>query len=73
MKEFGGHNLYMVTKCIMEFLITDNLGMQISLTWRGTNNKKNEKMSLISLTMFKLLTRKFKYNLTFIVKNMLLN
>jgi len=57
----------------MEFLITDNLGMQISLTGRGKNNKKNEKMSLISLTMFKLLTRKFKYNLTFIVENMLLN
>eukprot|EP00102_Acyrthosiphon_pisum_P018510 XP_016655720.1 PREDICTED: uncharacterized protein LOC107882192 [Acyrthosiphon pisum] len=57
LKEFGGNNLYMVTKCIMEFLITDNLGMQISLTGRGTNNKKNEKMSLISLTMFKMITR----------------
>ncbi|CAI6343346.1 unnamed protein product [Macrosiphum euphorbiae] len=41
----------------MDFLMTDNLGMQISLTGRGTNNKKNEKMSLISLTMFKLITR----------------
>jgi hypothetical protein len=43
MKEFGGNNVYMVTKCIMEFLITDNLGMQISLTGRGTNNKKKMK------------------------------
>ncbi|KAL5244020.1 hypothetical protein ACI65C_011430 [Semiaphis heraclei] len=57
LKEFGGNNLYMVTKCIMDFLMTDKLGMQISLTGRGTNNKKNEKMSLISLTMFKLITR----------------
>ncbi|XP_060879021.1 uncharacterized protein LOC132951247 isoform X2 [Metopolophium dirhodum] len=57
LKEFGGNNVYMVTKCIMDFLMTDNLGMQISLTGRGTNNKKNEKMSLISLTMFKLITR----------------
>ncbi|KAL5246094.1 hypothetical protein ACI65C_013502 [Semiaphis heraclei] len=47
----------MVTKCIMDFLMTDKLGMQISLTGRGTNNKKNEKMSLISLKMFKLITR----------------
>jgi len=65
LKEFGGNNVYMVTKCIMDFLMTDNLGMQISLTGRGTNNKKNEKMSLISLTMFKLITRKlnFYYNI----------
>jgi len=50
--------------------------MQISLTGRGTNNKKNEKMSLISLTMFKLITRKlnFYYNIInlYIVKNTLL-
>jgi len=65
LNEFGDNNVYMVTKCIMDFLMTDNLGMQISLTGRGTNNKKNKKRSLISLTMFKLITRKlnFYYNI----------
>lgn len=42
----------------MEFLMTDNLGLQISLTGRGLNNEENEKLSLSLLIMYKLITRK---------------
>ena len=53
-----GNDLCMVTKCIMDTLITDHFGKQMSLTGRGSNNKKYDIIALKCTTLYKLVMSK---------------
>lgn len=59
LQEMRGNDLCMVTKCIMDTLITDNFGKQMSLTGRGSNNKKDDKIALKCTTLYKLVMSKY--------------
>lgn len=54
-----GNDLCMVTKCIMDTLFTDNFGKQMSLTGRGSNNKKDDKIALKCTILYKLVMSKY--------------
>lgn len=55
LKDFRGSSLNKVCKSIMDVLFTNNLGQQISLTGKGSMNKK-EKLPIKSLMLFKIIT-----------------
>lgn len=60
-----GNDLCMVTKCIKDTLITDNFGEQMSLTGRGSNNKKDDKIVLKCLTLYKLVMSKYSIKILY--------
>lgn len=60
-----GNDLCMVTKCIMDTLITDNFGKQMSLTGHGSNNKKDDKIALKCLTLYKLVMSKYSIKILY--------